>query len=207
MNERERLERHGAITCAAYELLAEHGYAGTSMLRIAKAAKASNETLYRWYGNKEGLFRTMVEDNAAETRSLLLRALTQGDDPRNTLERVALVFLGMLLGDRAILLNRAAAADPTGELGAAISAGGRGQVMPLLTQMMGRVCAGSDIQPAEATRLFISLLVEDLQIRRIVHNCPAPSQAEIEGRCARSIPVFYRLIDHKAGGGALPALP
>ncbi|MFN3273264.1 MAG: TetR/AcrR family transcriptional regulator [Paracoccus sp. (in: a-proteobacteria)] len=201
MNERERQERHSAISRAAYDLLAGHGYAGTSMLRIATAAKASNETLYRWYGNKEGLFRAMVEDNAAETRLVLLRALEHGGCPRETLERVAPVFLGMLLGDRAILLNRAAAADPTGELGAAISAGGRAQVMPLVTGVMNRICTDSDLQPAEATRLFISLLVQDRQIRRIIHNCPAPSQAEIDASCARSIQIFYRLIDNGAGSG------
>ncbi|GGH53899.1 TetR family transcriptional regulator [Frigidibacter albus] len=195
MNDRDRQDRHATIARAAYALLAEHGYAGTSMLRIATAAKASNETLYRWYGNKEGLFRAMVEDNAAETRALLLRALERQDDPRGTLASVAAVFLEMLLGDRAILLNRAAAADPSGELGAAISAGGRDQVMPLLAELMGRICTGGDIGPAEATRLFISLLVGDLQIRRIIHNCPAPSQAEIDAQCTRSMALFYRLMD------------
>lgn len=195
MNERDRQDRHAAISRAAYALLAEHGYAGASMLRIATAAKASNETLYRWYGNKEGLFRAMVEDNAAETRTLLLRALERRDDPRETLERVAAVFLGMLLGDRAILLNRAAAADPTGELGAAISAGGRAQVMPLMGRVMERIHPDGDIRPGEATGLFVSLLVGDLQIRRIIHDAPAPSPAEIDARCARSIQLFHRLME------------
>lgn len=194
MNERDRQARHAAISRAAYDLLAEHGYAATSMMRIATAAKASNETLYRWYGNKAGLFHAMVEDNAAQTRSILLRALEEQTNPHETLERVASVFLGMLLGDRAILLNRAAAADPTGELGATISAGGRAQVMPLLTRVMDPICADSDIPADEATRLFISLLVGDLQVKRIIHNLPAPSEAEIEGRCARAIQVFRRLM-------------
>ncbi|WP_237352646.1 TetR family transcriptional regulator [Rhizobium leguminosarum] len=41
------------------------------MLDIAKAAKASNETLYRWYGDKNGLFQTMVESNARATKTAL----------------------------------------------------------------------------------------------------------------------------------------
>jgi len=199
MKKEDRQVRHAAISRAAYELLAEHGYASTSMLRIATAAKASNETLYRWYGNKAGLFRAMVEDNAAQTRSILLNALEEETDPHETLERVASVFLGMLLGDRAILLNRAAAADPTGELGAAISAGGRAQVMPLLTQVMDRISADSDIPADEATRVFVNLLVGDQQVKRIIHNSPAPSRAEVEGSCARAIQIFHRLI---AGTGA-----
>lgn len=194
MNDDERQKRHAEICRVAYGLLARHGYAGTSMLRIATAAKASNETLYRWYGNKQGLFRAMVDENAKETQSLLLRALAQQDDPRKTLESVASVFLAMLLGDRAIMLNRAAAADPTGELGAAISAGGRAQILPLLCQVLDPICPKGDMQGEEAARLFISLLVGDLQIRRVIHNCPAPSPAEIETRCIRAIQTFFRLI-------------
>lgn len=194
MNEKDRQTRHAAISRAAYALLAEHGYAGTSMMRIATAAKASNETLYRWYGSKDGLFRTMVEDNAAQTRSMLLRALEEQADPHETLERVASVFLGMLLGDHAILLNRAAAADPTGELGRAISSGGRAQVMPLLTGVMDRICAGSTLPADEAAQLFVSLLVGDAQVKRIIHNSPAPTKAEIEGKCAMALRMFRRLI-------------
>lgn len=195
MNEDDKQKRHDAIGQAAYALLAEHGYAGTSMLRIAKRAKASNETLYRWYGNKDGLFRAMVDDNAAQTRSLLLKAIADRDDPRRTLEKVAPVFLNMLLGERAILLNRAAAADPTGALGAAISAGGRQQIMPLLEQVITQIGPGGELSPAEASRLFLSLLVEDLQIKRVIHECPAPTAAEVEIRCARTVDRFYRLLE------------
>lgn len=194
MNEKDRQTRHAAISRAAYALLAEHGYAGTSMMRIATAAKASNETLYRWYGSKDWLFRAMVEDNTAQTRSMLLRALEKQADPHETLERVASVFLGMLLGDHAILLNRAAAADPTGELGRAISSGGRAQVMPLLTGVMDRICAGSTLPADEAAQLFVSLLVGDAQVKRIIHNSPAPTKAEIEGKCAMALRMFRRLI-------------
>ena len=199
MNEREREKRHKAISKAAYALLARHGYSGTSMLRIAKAAKASNETLYRWYGNKDGLFKAMVEDNAAETRRMLERALEGRENPRETLESVAPVFLGMLLGDRAILMNRAAAADPTGKLGAAISAGGRRQVMPLLEQVVSRIGAARGLPAEERAGWFVSLLVGDWQIKRIIHEYPAPSREEIERRCTASLKAFYRLIGD--GGG------
>lgn len=195
MNESERRRRHGVIARAAYDLLAEHGYGGASMLRIATAAKASNETLYRWYGNKDGLFRAMVEDNAAETERMLIRALEGGDDPRGTLERVAPVFLSMLLGEKAVLLNRAAAADLTGELGAAISIGGRRKIMPLLERVIARVCAGRDLDEGEATRWFVALLVGDLQVKRIVHECPPLSDEEIARHCAAALRSFHRLIE------------
>ena len=60
VDDEARQRREAAIHAAAYALLAEHGYGGTSMLRVARAARASNETLYRWYGGKDGLFTAMV---------------------------------------------------------------------------------------------------------------------------------------------------
>ncbi len=49
-------------------MLDAKGYAGASMLAIARQAKASNETLYNWYGDKNGLFRALVVRNAGEVR-------------------------------------------------------------------------------------------------------------------------------------------
>jgi len=129
MREEARTERQAQIERAAYRLLRERGYGGTSMLAIAREARASNETLYRWYGDKNGLFKTMVEANARETREALQRAIEAGDDPLECLENVAPVLLSMLLGERAIALNRAAAADESGELGAAIAAGGKADTL------------------------------------------------------------------------------
>jgi AcrR family transcriptional regulator len=193
-----RAGREARIFEAAYETLADHGYGGASMLRIAKAAKASNETLYRWYGDKDGLFTAMARDNAAETRRLLTEALSRREDAWASLERLAPVFLRMILGDRAILLNRAAAADPSGALGVAVSAGGREEVTPLLRDLMERLCAGRGRDPAMATDWFVSLLVGDLQIKRVISALPALSDQAIEERCGKALPALRALI---CGGG------
>lgn len=194
MDDDARRQREAEIFRAAYDLLAQHGYGGTSMLRVAKAAKASNETLYRWYGDKDGLFRAMVRDNAAETRRILGEALSGRDDPWATLHTVAPVFLRMILGEKAVLLNRAAAADPSGALGAAISGGGRHEVMPLVKELMQRICVGTGCDPKEATDWFLSLLVGDLQIRRVINERAVLSEQEIETRCSGSLAAFRRLL-------------
>ena len=164
------------------------------MLRIAKAAKASNETLYRWYGDKDGLFLEMVRANAAETRKMLVNALAMSGDPWVGLESVAPVFLRMLLGERAILLNRAAAADPSGALGAAISAGGRQEIMPLMAEVLGRICTGTPHHPKAATEWFLGLLVGDLQIKRVINDLAPPTETQIENRCASTMLTLKQLI-------------
>lgn len=194
MRSDKKQARHDAIIAAAYAILAEKGYSGTSMLSIAKAAKASNETLYRWYGDKRGLFVAMVRDNAAATKAALEDAIDAEGDPRVRLAAFSPIFMRMILGDRAIALNRAAAADPDAALGAAISDGGRNEIAPLFTTLMGRIRAREGITPADMTTWYIGLLVGDLQIKRVIGVLAAPTPAEIDARCDQALDAFFRLI-------------
>lgn len=136
MRDDAKRARQAEIAEAAYALVGEKGFGGTSMLAVAKRAKASNETLYRWYGDKIGLFTALIEDNAAGVQDLLEDALSKGSDPIETLAALGPRLFELLTSDRAIALNRAAAADGTGELGAALTRAGREKVMPLIAQVI-----------------------------------------------------------------------
>jgi AcrR family transcriptional regulator len=194
MRDEKKKARHEAITQAAYNLLAAKGYSGTSMLGIAKAAQASNETLYRWYGDKRGLFETMVRDNAEHIKIMLEQAIEERDAPTEALGRIAPVLLAMLLGERAILLNRVAAADPSGELGAAIAAGGRNVVQPLIEVLMTGIGEKQKVSAQELTGWFLNLLIGDLQIRRVIGVYPLPTKAQIEERCQMALRAFFKLL-------------
>ncbi|RXT24041.1 TetR family transcriptional regulator [Rhizobium leguminosarum] len=196
MREDTKTRRQAEIETAAYELLKERGYRSTSMLDIAKAAKASNETLYRWYGDKNGLFKTMVESNAGATKAALDAAIRDEVDALETLVHVAPILLSMLLGDKAISLNRAAAADESGELGATIAAAGRDSVFPLIEKLIGRgleTTALAAPSAGVAAEWFLSLLIGDLQIRRVNRTLPEPSDENIRARAAAAMSAFRKL--------------
>jgi AcrR family transcriptional regulator len=166
------------------------------MLAVAKEAKASNETLYRWYGDKRGLFKMMVEGNAKATTAALEAAIGSGADPLGTLEQIAPVLLLMLLGERAIALNRAAASDESGELGATIASSGRESVFPLMeTLIQNGLQLGVLAAPSArtATEWFLSLLIGDQQIRRAVRAMPLPSEKEISSRAATTMVAFRKM--------------
>ncbi|SFA80767.1 transcriptional regulator, TetR family [Poseidonocella pacifica] len=197
MRDENKVLRQTQIECAAYELLELKGYAGTSMQGIARKARASNETLYNWYGDKRGLFTALVTRNAAEVRSLLETELSAGGDAITTLGLLAPKLLELLLGNRAIALNRAAAADPTGELGAAISQAGRETVLPLLEQVLETARRDGQLKfdrPTEAAGLFLDLLVGDFQIRRVIGRLPAPDREFCETRSALAVARFCQLL-------------
>lgn len=190
--------RLAAIKEAAFEVLAEKGYKAASMLEIARRAKASNETLYKWFGNKQALFATLVEDNAREARDILQAALEKGDDPLETLGHLGPVLLGIVTGEKAVALNRAAAGDvfETATLGATIAEHGRQAILPLLVAVFEKAdrdgaLAVSDAR--EAAETFVNLLIGDLQIRRVIGVVEAPDRAAAEARSAVALTHVRRI--------------
>ncbi|MCK0166127.1 TetR/AcrR family transcriptional regulator [Jannaschia sp. S6380] len=191
-------DRESRIAKAAYAVLAEKGYGGASMLAIARASRASNETLYRWYGDKRGLFVALTRRNAERVRRHLDEGLTGTDDPEKVLANVAPILLTMLLDDPAILLNRAAAGDPSGELGRAIAQGGRQEIAPRIADLIVRAAEarGRKVpEPEVAATLFLNLLIGDLQIRRVIGATAVPDRPFVEARARQALTAFAALRD------------
>ena len=197
MRTETRTLRQEQIEIAAYQLLEQKGYAGTSMQGIARLAKASNETLYNWYGDKQGLFKALVARNAAEVKTLLEEELCAQRDALGILGLLGPRLLSLLLGPRAIALNRAAAADSSGALGQALSQAGRESVAPLLIQVLERAKVAGKLfydRSDQAVVLYLDLLVGDLQIRRVIGVLPPPDDAFCQERSERAIKMLVKLL-------------
>ena len=196
MRDENKASRQEKIEEAAYAVLEAKGYAGASMLAIAKAAKASNETLYNWYGDKNGLFKALVLRNAEQVKALLEDGLSGERRPLEILDALGPRLLALLVSPRAIQLNRAAAADPTGELGAAISERGREAVAPLIGKVLERARQDGVLAfetTGEAVSLYLNLLVGDLQIRRVIGREPPLDETAINRRAGQAYTRFLRL--------------
>lgn len=190
--------RLAAIKEAAFAVLTEKGYKAASMLEIARQAKASNETLYKWFGNKQALFRTLVEDNARGAREMLQAALDRENDPLDTLAHLGPVLLGIVTGEKAVALNRAAAGDvfETATLGRTIADHGRQTILPLLTTVFERANRAGSLSvadPAEAAETYVNLLIGDLQVRRVIGAVEAPDRTEAAARSARAVAHIRRI--------------
>ena len=157
---------------------------------IARRARASNETLYRWYGDKQGLFQALVTRNAEEVKEHLKAELETDHDAISILGTLGPKLLDLLTGDRAVALNRAAAADSSGELGATLSKAGREAVFPLLEQVLLRARDEGALtfdNTAQAVALYLDLLIGDQQIRRVIGRLPSPSKAFCQDRSERAV--------------------
>jgi AcrR family transcriptional regulator len=194
----KQIERRQRIEKAAYEVLKEAGYKGASLLLIAQRASVSNETLYRWYGNKQALFRTLVEENARGAKALLEEGVGNSSQPIITLSKLSPLLLGVVTGDKAITLNRAAAGDvsDTATLGQSISLAGRDTLAPLVRRLLDLAIKQLDIHcddPADATATYFNLLIGDLQIRRVIGVIGPLTKSEIAKRSNRAMQQFLQI--------------
>lgn len=192
-------ERRRQIEAAAFEVLEEVGYKKASMLQIAKRAKASNETLYAWYGNKQALFSSLIEGNAQSVRDALEAAIADQPDPGRVLEDVGQLLLQFTATEKAIIVNRAAVTDTqeTGLLAQAIETGARQVMIELLGKLFGRMAASGKYHfpegPGPATADFIGLLIGELQLQQALGAEPPLSAQDISRRSARACAQFDRL--------------
>lgn len=191
--------RRRTVLDVAGRLLIEKGYAPTSMLQIAKAAKASNETLYKWWPNKQALFADLVTENAAHVVDAMRAAAAAEMKPLEVLERIAPILLRMLTGPLAIALNRAAAADSTDTrtLGPVLASEGRERVGAALADLMRRSIEAGEIaapDPTAAVALYVTLLVGDLQIRLATGALTQIDDAGVEARATTAIAQFTALV-------------
>jgi AcrR family transcriptional regulator len=192
-------QRRREIEAAAFALLAEKGYRSTSMLQVARRAGASNQTLYAWYGHKQGLFRSLIAENGAAAKALLREALAGARAPLEALRALGPVLLGFTTSEAAIIMNRAAIADAsdTGLLGAAIDEGARAEIVALTEEVMRRLVATgafrADTEPAEAAEAYLSLLLGEVQLRQALGRLGPLDAEAIAARAERAFAATCRL--------------
>ena len=161
---------------------------------FAKRAKASNETLYRWYGDKLGLFASMVAGNAAAGMEKLAQPLEQEQPLIDRLTEFGAALLTGVLSERAILLNRVAVADPSGDLGRTLGEHGRERVVPILQVLFEaeELCLAFGTVD-EAVETYLSFLVGDMQSRRLIGRMAEPDPKFCRDRASKAARYFLTL--------------
>lgn len=189
----EREERRQRVLDAAFAEVAERGYESTTMLAVAKRAGASKETLYSWFGNKVGLFTTLIEENGERAAVRIRAALDDDGDPREVLTGFCVGLVTLLTAEQGVALNRAAMTAP--DLATILLASGRHRVGPIVEEYLARLDEQGVIavdDPADAFTLLYGLAVRDVQIRVLLGE-DQPPQEEIVARATAAVDAFLRL--------------
>ncbi|MEP1124202.1 MAG: TetR/AcrR family transcriptional regulator [Ilumatobacter sp.] len=193
----ERDDRRAAVIEAAFAELLERGADGVTMLAIARRAGASKETLYSWFGSRDGLLSAMIVSNADATADRIATALGGGDlhEPRETLAAFGAGLLRLLTDPRSLALNRAAMTNSV--LAGELLASGRHRVGPLVESYLASIAASGmlDVRdPVGAFETFYGLIIRDTQIRVLLGES-APSAAAITRRAATGTDQFLALCE------------
>src|SRR5271163_3576599 len=85
----EKEKRRNEILDAAFLEFSTKGYAGASMEAIARRARASKETLYAWFENKETLLDTLFASRLDRMASRVVEAAEKDPSPANVLPIIA----------------------------------------------------------------------------------------------------------------------
>jgi AcrR family transcriptional regulator len=171
----EREARRARILDAAAEILAELGLEGATMRDVALRAGASKETLYAWFGDREGLIGALIERNADRAAERVTAALDGGGTPPEVLTAFARGLLQLLTSDVSVALNRMAMTSP--DLAARLLASGRHRLGPLVESYLAGSTERGDLDisdPGEAFRTLYGLVVRDTQIRVLLGEAPPP---------------------------------
>ncbi len=191
--------RQQAVLDAVLGLMVEKGDHLT-MTAVARRASCSKETLYKWFGDRDGLLTATVQWQASKVRAgnydrQTLNALGL----RDSLTRFAANWLGVISSSTSVALNRIAisqAGSRAGNLGAIVLANGRFAIGERLKPVLdaGREAGLLAYDDTEtAFRSFLGLVGRDVQIRLLLGDALTLGQAEIEHDAERATEQFLTL--------------
>lgn len=180
---------------------------GLTMSAVARRASCSKETLYKWFGDRDGLLNATVKYQAARVHVAAI-----GPDPLDRpaltarLEEFATNWLTVIASETSLALNRVAIgqAATDASLGAIVLANGRfalgARLKPVLEA--GRkvgLLAFEDTE--EAFRTLFGLVARDVQIRLLLGDTLVMTPATARAEAVRAVAQFFALHGAKPRGG------
>lgn len=177
--------RRGEVLDAVLELLAEGGDALT-MSAVARRASCSKETLYKWFGDRDGLLTATVQWQASKVHAGAYdSARLDGLALTASLEAFGAAWLKVISSRTSIALNRVAvshAGSGKSNLGQIVLANGRfaigGRLKPLLDAARDAGLLAFD-DTETAFRTFFGLVGRDVQIRLLLGDRLKMTEAQI----------------------------
>jgi AcrR family transcriptional regulator len=191
--------RQQAVLDAVLGLMVEDGEQVT-MDAVARRASCSKETLYKWFGDRDGLLTATVRWQASRVHAGHDAAqVLDGATLRERLQDFAVTWLEVITGPTSVALNRIAiahAGSRKSNLGGIVLANGRfaigERVKPVLEA--GRAAGLLAFADSEtAFRTFFGLVGRDIQIRLLLGETLDLDGAEIRRDAGRAVEQFLAL--------------
>ncbi|MFQ6398629.1 TetR/AcrR family transcriptional regulator [Nocardia sp. KC 131] len=171
---RGRIDKRQAILDAAFTVFAREGYTQAVVDSIAAEAGVAKHTVYNHFGDKETLFRQIIEADADRSVAKNLAAVDHlracGTDPRPMLEEVGFRLAQCYCEDRSMALRRLLYAEITRfpDLLDIIRTRAMDRVNDALADRLARLSLAGQLtidNPAEAAEQLTALLTGPMETR------------------------------------------
>ena len=199
-------ERQREVLDAALALLVDAGETLT-MGAVAQRASCSKETLYKWFGGRDGLLTATVQWQASKVRAVPLpREGLNRETLAANLQSFARDWLAVLTGETSVALNRLAVGQAGSEkhdLGAIVLENGPFAMRRRLSVVLeaGRAAGLLAFDPVDAAyESFFGLVVRDIQIRLLLGERLTLTADDIDVDAARATEQFFVLYGIAASG-------
>ena len=193
-------DRQGAVLERALGLLVEGGERALTTAGVARAANCSKESLYKWFGDRDGLLSAMIAYQAGKVRTV---EAGTGDLTAEGLKRHLVAFardlIDVLSGEVSLALNRLAigqASREGGKLGRLLRERGRRQIGRRAAGLLeaGRKAGLIAFEDAgEAYGALYGLVVSDMHLRMLLGEDAGALRQEFSPRAEKAVAAFLTL--------------
>ncbi|MTI45368.1 TetR family transcriptional regulator [Roseibium hamelinense] len=192
--------RQEAVLAHALTLLVEGGEKALTTAGLARTANCSKESLYKWFGDRDGLLAAVVAFQASKVHfPSEAGATADAQTFRRHVTAFVKELLTVLFGESSLALNRLSISNSTREenrLGNLLLVRGKHMISARARSLLeaGRhkgLLKFDD--PEEAYQILYGLAVRDIHIRLLLGDTASAAERDLDAQAATAVDQFYRL--------------
>jgi len=187
--------RRRAFLKAAKAVFVERGYGGATLDDVIRISGGSRITIYRQFGDKEGLFAAVITSICEEITAPLKEGEVGRLPAREGLVAFGQSFMRAMMAPAGLALYRVVIgeADRFPELGVAAFRAGPVVAAAKLSAYLRDLVDGGELKlsdPDLAARHFLEMVKGDLHFRALLRLGTPPTTAEIDNCIKGAVEVF-----------------
>jgi AcrR family transcriptional regulator len=191
----EETGRRDALLATALDIFLKHGYSGTSLDDIARAAYVAKRTIYKQFGGKEGLFASAIEQSAGRLVVRFPPVLAAGFELGPDLMSIGGVVLGFVLQPGSLAIYRLVVGESKRQpkLARMFYEHGPARVIASVAERLAGHMRQGRIQeddPVALARRFIGLIVLEVHQRALLGILPPMNAMERKRHVATAVTLF-----------------
>jgi AcrR family transcriptional regulator len=187
-------KRRDGMVEAAYKLFTEKGYMSVSVDDIIKISGGSKSSLYKYFGDKEGILKAVIGSLAEKMLREFHFEYDSSKSPREALTRIGMVLVDLALSENAINQHRQAVshAKALPELAKLWYELGPRKTFDGLAEFMAKEAASGRLRiekPERAALLFAGMIIFHDNMRMLV-CLPRSKRSDLKKLVSEAVDVF-----------------